>query len=92
MTFENQEHTGHGFTLGLLVGVGIGAALGLLFAPSNGRELRHKIGDGARRLGEQSRETYQSTKQRVSEMVAGARQTAGRDTYRTPSETVTTGA
>lgn len=92
MTFEQQEHTGHGFTLGLLVGIGVGAALGLLFAPSEGRQLRHRLGDGARRLGEQSRETYQTAKQRVSEMVSGARETAGRETYQRSTEGVTTGA
>jgi gas vesicle protein len=33
----------------LLAGVGVGAALGLLFAPASGREIRNAIGRGCRR-------------------------------------------
>lgn len=33
----------------LLAGMGVGAALGLLFAPTSGRELRNAVGRGCRR-------------------------------------------
>ena len=42
--YDNQEQSGYGFAVGMLCGVAVGAALGLLFAPTGGKELRGKIG------------------------------------------------
>jgi len=35
---------------GLLAGAAIGVAIGLLFAPTSGKEARQKIADGSRKL------------------------------------------
>jgi gas vesicle protein len=66
--------TAHRFATGLLCGVAVGAALGLLFAPKPGRELRHDLGDSARRLGHQSAETYEGAKRAVTSVVNAGRE------------------
>lgn len=87
MTLDNETHTGYGFAVGMLCGVAVGAALGLLFAPTDGRELRHKIGDSAKRLGSQSRETYEGAKRAVNDVVS-----AGREAFhKTRTETAVAG-
>ena len=87
MTYDNPTtQNGHGFAMGLLCGVAVGAALGLLFAPTEGRELRHKIGDGARRAGNQSREAYEGARRAVNDVIS-----AGRDAFqKTRTETTST--
>lgn len=84
MMHDNQEHTGYGFAVGMLCGVAVGAALGLLFAPTGGKELRGKIGDGARWLGDHSKDMYQSARRSVNDAMA-----TGRDAFnKTRNETV----
>lgn len=72
----NRHEQGNGFALGMLCGVAVGAALGLLFAPTGGRELRGKIGDSARWLGNQSKDAYDTARRTMRGAVA-----AGRDAY-----------
>ncbi len=43
------------FTAGILVGVLIGGALGLLFAPEPGEETRELVAEEARKLAEKAR-------------------------------------
>ena len=85
---DNQVQTGSGFAVGLLCGVAVGAALGLLFAPSGGKELRGKISDNARWLGNQSRDMYETARRTVNEAVA-----TGREAFeKTRTETAGTNA
>ncbi len=74
MTRDNNAHTSYGFALGMICGVAVGAAVGLLFAPTSGRELRGKIGDGARKVGSQSRDLYESARRTVSDAVSTGRE------------------
>jgi len=74
MTLDNQEQTGYGFALGLLCGVAVGAALGLLFAPTDGKQLRGKIGDSAKWLGNQSRDMYDNARRSVNDAVSAGRE------------------
>ena len=71
-----------------LVGAGIGAVLGLLFAPKSGEELRNDIVDATRKgidqskeaaeqLGVKATEYYDSTRTRAGEYYETARETAG---------------
>ena len=76
MTHDNQAQTGYGFAVGMLCGVAVGAALGLLFAPTGGRELRGKIGDKARWIGDKSRDLYDTASRTVTDVAA-----AGKDAY-----------
>ena len=77
MALDNQENSGYGFAMGMLCGVAVGAALGLLFAPTKGDELRGKIGDGARWLGNQSKDAYETARRTVNDAVS-----TGRDAYK----------
>jgi gas vesicle protein len=73
MHYDNQAENGSGFAMGVLCGVAVGAILGLLFAPTNGREFRGKIGEGARWIGDQSKGVYQSAKRSVNDAVSTGR-------------------
>ena len=84
MRHDNQEETGYGFAVGMLCGVAVGAALGLLFAPAAGKDTRGKIGDGARWLGDQSKDLYDTARRTVTDAAV-----AGRDAYQKTRETVT---
>jgi len=46
------------FTIGLVSGVALGAALGLLLAPKDGEALRKDIGERARRLKDDASDGY----------------------------------
>ena len=76
MINETQEHSNYNFALGMLCGVAVGAALGLLFAPTDGKQLRGKVGESARWLGNQSRDVYDKASRTVSDAVS-----AGRDAF-----------
>lgn len=77
MALDNQENSGYGFALGMLCGVAVGAALGLLFAPTSGKEMRGKVSDGARWLGDQSKDMYETARRSVNDAVS-----TGRDAYK----------
>ena len=86
MTHDNHEQTqtGYTFAMGMLCGVAVGAALGLLFAPTGGKELRGKIGDGAKWLGDHSKDVFESARRTVNQATA-----AGREAYeRTRTENI----
>jgi gas vesicle protein len=76
MTGDRHDQTSHGFAVGLLCGVAAGAAIALLFAPTDGRQLRSKLGDSARRLGHQSKDVYETTRRSIGDAMA-----AGRDAF-----------
>ena len=46
-------------TTGLTIGVIVGAAVALLFAPARGAETRHKVRRGMRRVGVDSRDAWE---------------------------------
>ena len=49
-----------GTLAGLAVGLGVGAALGLLFAPEKGRKTRREIVKRAERLGDRASDVLES--------------------------------
>jgi gas vesicle protein len=57
---------GAGFLLGLLTGTAFGAAIGMLFAPKPGSQLRDQLADQASSMSKAASEGYR-----------GARETAG---------------
>jgi len=64
-----------GSTVGpLLWGIAIGAAIGLLFAPMSGEELRDEIGRRGRRLKEMAEDKAEELEEMVSERYASARE------------------
>jgi len=62
----------------LLVGLGIGAVVGILYAPKSGRETREDIAVGARDGTEYLRTRTKQAVERVSAAIE-----AGREAYRT---------
>lgn len=64
---RNAQHSG--FTLGLITGGLIGAALGLAFAPRAGAELRRGVAGAARNFGAGASERYRDASSRVAHMV-----------------------
>lgn len=74
MMHDNQENTGYGFAVGMLCGVAVGAALGLLFAPTQGKELRGKIGESAKWLGNHSKDAYDTARRTVNDAVSAGRE------------------
>lgn len=55
---DNGAATANGLALGLLAGVAIGAALGFLFAPRPGRELRQRLSRRATELSDAASKGY----------------------------------
>jgi len=58
MSNSNKDSRVLETTLAFLLGAVTGAILGLLFAPTSGRELREKIGTSAVKTGEKIKEGY----------------------------------
>jgi gas vesicle protein len=58
-----------GFTLGLITGGLVGAALALAFAPRAGADLRRGVAGAARDLGAAASARYQDASARVAHMV-----------------------
>jgi hypothetical protein len=52
---RGEDRSGISSTAALLAGVGVGVALGILFAPVSGEQARQHIADSARDLAEQIR-------------------------------------
>jgi hypothetical protein len=46
-----EDRSGISSTAALLLGVGVGVALGILFAPASGEQVRRNIADSAREFG-----------------------------------------
>jgi gas vesicle protein len=69
MNAQTQEHRDYGFVIGLLTGTFVGAGLVMWLAPRTASELRQRMTDSARNLGEQASEQYQQATSRVGEAV-----------------------
>ena len=46
-----EDRSGIGSTAALFLGVGVGVALGLLFAPASGNQIRHNVADTFQEFG-----------------------------------------
>lgn len=60
-----QQHRVGGFVVGLLAGAVVGAGLAIWLAPRMRSELRQRVADSARNLGQRASEQYQETRVRV---------------------------
>jgi gas vesicle protein len=69
MNALTQEHRDYGFVIGLLTGTFVGAGLVMWLAPRTASELRQRVTDSARNLGERASEQYQQATSRVGEAV-----------------------
>ena len=69
MNAHTQEHRDYGFVIGLLAGTCVGAGLVMWLAPRTASELRERMTDSARSLGERASEQYQQASSRVGDAV-----------------------
>jgi gas vesicle protein len=60
-----------------LAGLGVGALVGILYAPKSGRETREKIANGAREGSEFLRARTQQAAEKVSVLVEKGKEQAG---------------
>ena len=71
---SEQEHGGTGWIfLGFLTGGLVGFGLGLLFAPSSGKETRQKIQSASHEAKERTVETVGKAKEKIEELVEEGR-------------------
>jgi gas vesicle protein len=69
MNAHFQESRDHRFLIGLLTGTCVGVGLAMWFAPRLASELRERITDTARGLGQRASDQYQHASGRVGEAV-----------------------
>lgn len=72
--FDDEQHHGGSFVMGLLTGTVLGAGLGLLFAPKAGSELRHQISGQAEHLAKNASEGYRTASQTAGEWAEKGRE------------------
>jgi len=74
-TYTNTSGRGSEFMVGILCGVAVGAALGLLLAPKTGAELRGQLANSADRLRRRAGEAYDQASGAVEGFVDTGRKT-----------------
>ena len=81
---QNGQGRAGAMFVGLLFGVAIGTALGLMFAPKPGFELRRDMEKQARQLKRRAAAAYDQASEGVNTVVEKGRTAfeAGRDAYR----------
>lgn len=85
-THSSHESSGHAFLSGVLIGIGVGAAAGLLFAPKSGEQIRGDMKDSADRLRREAGRRYDEASALVHDAVD-----RGRDAWRQGVDTLKTG-
>ena len=69
MDTQTLQHRDYGFVIGLVTGTLVGAGLAMWLAPRAAAELRERMTDSARSLGERTSERFQQVNARVGEAV-----------------------
>ncbi len=73
-----EESSGGGFLIGLLCGTALGAAIGLMFAPKAGSEIRQTLYDSTGDIRRRASETYDQATEQVNNIVSKGRQAVDR--------------
>jgi gas vesicle protein len=95
---DNREGGGGMFVMGLLTGSVLGVALGMLFAPKAGSELRKQLSKQAGALANQAQEGYRQTTENVGQLAEKGKEVAdelaehGKNLYGKAREAVSSGA
>ena len=86
-----EETGGGGFLIGLLCGTALGAAIGLMFAPKAGSEIRQRLYDSTGDIRRKAYETYDQASEQVNHMVEKGRQAVdrGREAFETARQSAT---
>lgn len=75
-----QRKSGSGFLFGLVLGMAVGAAVALLFAPQPGEETRSQLSESSVQLRRMGREGYQTLAGQLRDRYGDA-VSQGRDAY-----------
>ena len=91
-TYDTDRQTrsrGSSFAIGLFCGAAVGAAVGLLLAPSSGADFRGQISDQAGRLRRKAGEGYDRAASTVDDLVGRGKRAVrrGRETFKDVRET-----
>ena len=73
-----EETGGGGFLIGLLCGTALGAAIGLMFAPKAGSEMRQRLYESTGDIRRKAAETYDQASEQVNTMVTKGREAMDR--------------
>ena len=73
-----EEAGGGGFLIGLLCGTALGAAIGLMFAPRAGSEIRQTLYESTGDIRRRAYDAYDQASEQVSSMVSKGRQAVDR--------------
>lgn len=68
-----EKENAAGFGIGLLAGLAIGAAIGILYAPQSGRETREKLKHKVGETREKAEEILEEAKERAKKIVEDAK-------------------
>jgi hypothetical protein len=88
-----EKSGGGGFVFGLLCGAALGAAVGLMFAPKAGSELRQTLYDSTGDIRKKAYDAYGEATQTVNDYVAKGREAVdrGRQAFDSARESATEG-
>lgn len=84
-----QRKSGSGFLFGLVLGMAVGAALALLFAPQPGGETRSQLSESSVQLRRMGREGYRTLAGQLRDRYGDALM-QGRDAYNQAKDEVMT--
>lgn len=86
-----EEAGGGGFLIGLLCGTALGAAIGLMFAPKPGSEIRQRLYDSTGDIRRKAHETYDQATEQVNTVASRARQAVerGKEAFETARQSAT---
>ena len=73
-----EEAGGGGFLIGLLCGTALGAAIGLMFAPKTGSEIRQTLFESTGDIKRRAYDAYGQATEQVGNMVSKGRQAVDR--------------
>lgn len=88
---DDEGSTGGGFLMGLLCGMALGAAIGLMFAPRAGNELRQTLYDSTGELRRKAANAYGQASETVNSYVSKGKQAIerGKEAFESARETAT---
>ena len=88
MRHTNSSTNGGHISMTFFTGMALGVALGMLFAPSEGSQLRSRLRDDAERWGRRTADTYNDAAKMMGDWVERGRSAteAGRDAFRRTRE------
>jgi gas vesicle protein len=73
-----EESSGGGFLIGLLCGTALGAAIGMMFAPKTGSEIRQTLYDSTGDIRRKASDAYDQATEQVNNIVSKGRQAVDR--------------